>query len=626
MLPGVRPAHPSNRIHVKKTMADSSLATRGLTSQAANDSTPEKAKRPDLKPLLRLKPYILRYRGALIVTFATLFLAAGAMLALPAAIRRMIDHGFSGTSVTVIDSYFLGLLAIGGVLAGASAARFFFVSWLGERVVADLRKDVFSHLAGLSPSFYETAHSSEVMSRLTSDTTLIRGAVITAVSQSLRNAVMLTGAIVMMFLTSVKLSLLVAVAIPAVMIPLILSGRFVKKLSRKAQDELADASVYASENLAAVRVMQAYTTEPQVSAAYGVSVGRAFDAAIARTQFRALLTASAIFFTFACITGVLWLGAQDVLKGNMSGGTLAQFVLYAAFAAGAIGEIAEVLGELQQAAGAAERLMELLSVESAVVTPERPVPFKGTSRGKIVFDKVSFAYPSRPAAQVTQNLSLTVKPGERVAIVGSSGAGKSTIFNLLLRFYDPDSGRVLIDGVDARQASLAEWRGRMALVSQETVVFSGTVAENIRYGSLEATDEQVRRAAEIALAAEFVEKLPLGYETRLGERGVTLSGGQRQRIVIARAVLRDAPILLLDEATSALDAESEGLVQTALDRVMKGRTTLIIAHRLATVQGADRILVMKDGEIVEEGTHERLVKRQGVYARLAELQFNAAAE
>jgi ATP-binding cassette subfamily B protein len=601
------------------------VADRAARRARGDGNANEDAGKRDLRPLLRLKPYVLRHRGVLALTLAALLISSAATLTLPAAVSDLIDNGFSGGDASKINWYFLMLLGVGGALAAASSARFFFVSWLGERVVADVRSDVFRHIARLSPAFYEKTHSSEVMSRLTADTTLIRGAVITAVSQSLRNAVMLTGAIVLMFLTSLKLSLLVAVAIPVIMLPLIASGRFVRRLSRHAQDELADASVYASENLAATRVMQAYTSEGEVSARYEAAVTRAFQAAVNRTRARAFLTATAIFLMFASVTGILWLGAQDVLAGTMTGGKLAQFVIYAAFAAGAVGEMAEVWGELQQAAGAAERLSELLAVKSEVTAPARPKPF-AAKRGEIVFDAVTFAYPSRPAEPVLRNLSFAVKPGERVAIVGPSGAGKTTIFNLLQRFYDPQSGQIRVDGVALPDASLEALRQRMAFVSQDHVIFSGSAADNIRYGAPGASAEQVQRAAKTAIADDFVALLPQGYDTLLGERGVMLSGGQRQRIAIARAVLRDAPILLLDEATSALDAESEAQVQAALERVMRGRTTLIIAHRLATVLRADRILVMDGGRIVEEGPHERLVQRGGAYARLAELQFTTAAE
>ncbi len=598
------------------------MTTRGQERQPAASSVPPHKR---LLPLLALKPYLLGHKSLIFLTFAALVLSSGAMLTLPTAVRDMIDHGFSGGDTAAINRYFLLFVGIGALLAIASAARFYFVSWLGERVVADLRSDVFRHLTRLSPEFYEKTHSSEVMSRLTADTTLIRSAVITAVSQSLRNAVMLTGAIIMMFLTSLKLSLAVAFVIPLIMLPLILSGRFVRRLSRRAQDDLADASVYASENLAAARIMQAYTSEERVSDHYQTAVAKAFHAAVMRNRARALLTAAAIFLLFASITGILWFGAHDVLAGEMTGGTLAQFVLYAAFAAGSVGELAEVWGELQQAAGAAERLIELLAVKPAIENPPSPKPFPARPRGEVVFRDVVFAYPSRPQDRVVNGVSFAVKPGERVAIVGPSGAGKSTIFSLLQRFYDPQSGVILVDGIALPEADLAALRGRMALVSQENVIFSGSVLDNIRYGAWDASEEAVRRAAKAALAHEFIEKLPERYQTRLGERGVMLSGGQRQRIAIARAILRDAPILLLDEATSALDAESETLVQSALERVMRGRTTLIIAHRLATVLGADRILVMDKGLIVEEGTHEALVKRGGLYARLAALQFKTEA-
>jgi len=576
-----------------------------------------------LGALLGLRGFVLRYKAKLALAAVALILSAAATLALPVAVRQMIDYGFSGDNSAFIDTYFLMLLAIAAVMAGASATRFYCVTWLGERAVADLRESVFRHLTSLSLAFYEGTHSAELMSRLTADTTQIKSAVSSSVSQALRNSVMLTGALVMMIATSAKLSALVICAIPLIMLPLMGYGRVVRRLSREAQDELAHASTYAAENLGSPRTMKAFTFEAVVAARYGVAVEQAFHAARRRIGARAGLTATSIFLLFASIIGILWYGAQDVLAGTMTGGRLAQFVLYAAFAAGAIAELAEVWGEVQQAAGAAERLAEIMAVSPDIVSPAQPRPFLPAKRGEIRFDDVSFHYAGRETLPVFTNLSFTVRPGERVAIVGPSGAGKTTIFSLILRFYDVQSGRVVVDGVPVPDADLLALRQRMAYVPQDPAVFAGTVAENIRYGTTQASDQDVRRAAEAALASAFIEALPLGYETPLGERGVTLSGGQRQRLAIARAILRDAPILLLDEATSALDAESESLVQIALNRVMEGRTTLVIAHRLATVLGADRILVLDAGEIVEEGTHAQLMATGGTYSRLAELQFGS---
>ncbi len=581
--------------------------------------------RRSLRPLARLWPYVIRYKAMVGLAFAALVASAAAMLALPLAVRRMIDYGFSGEDPTLIDQYFAMLLAVGGLLAVASATRFYAVNWLGERVVADVRRDVFAHLATLSPSFYEVNHSGEVMSRLTADTTQIKAAAGSSASQALRNTVMLIGSVVMMFVTSVKLSGLIIAVIPIVVLPLIAYGRVVRRLSRTAQDTLADASAFAGENLAAVQTMQAFTYEGGVIARFARAVERSFDAARARMKARAGLTAITIFLVFGGVVGILWYGAQDVLAGTMSAGRLGQFVLYSAFAAGALGELSEVWGEVQQAAGSAERLSELLDENADIAAPAHPKPLPEPPRGEIAFSNVSFAYPTRAGEQALEDVSFEVAPGETVALVGPSGAGKSTVFSLLLRFYDPQKGRVLIDGVPVKDADLQELRSRMALVPQEPALFADTVRENIRYGAPDASDADIEAAAKLAFADKFITALPDGYETHLGERGITLSGGQRQRIAIARAILRDAPILLLDEATSALDAESEREVQQALERVMEGRTTLVIAHRLATVQRADRILVLNEGLIAEQGSHGELRKKRGVYARLADLQFAADA-
>ncbi len=550
-----------------------------------------------------------------------LLASAAATLVVPLAIRRMIDLGFSGIEPDLIDTYFGTLIGVGVVLAVASAARFYCVNWLGERVVADIRSDVFKHLTGLSPAFYEVSHSGEVMSRLTADTTQVKAAASTAISQAIRNTLLLTGGAIMMVVTSPKLSLAVLIAIPFIVLPLVAYGRSVRALSRHAQDTLAHASAYASESLAQVRVLQAFTHEDVTAARFAKAVDRSFDAAKARAKARAGLTAIAIFLVFVSVVGVLWYGAQDVLSGVMTGGTLGQFVLYAVLAAAAVGSLSEVWGEVAQASGAAERLGELLAVQSEIKSPANPKALPEPPRGEIAFRDVTFTYPLRPEADAIDDVSFTVKPGERVALVGPSGAGKTTIFALLLRFYDVTSGRVEIDGVPVNEADLHALRSRFAVVPQETALFADTIAANIAYGAEGASRNAIVEAAKAAYANDFIVELPQGYDTVLGEGGVTISAGQRQRIAIARAVLRNAPILLLDEATSALDANSETLVQRALDKVMDGRTTVVIAHRLSTVVSADRILVFDHGRLVEEGTHQTLLRQGGIYARLAELQF-----
>ncbi|MDX2203770.1 MAG: ABC transporter transmembrane domain-containing protein [Hyphomicrobiaceae bacterium] len=573
-----------------------------------------------LAPLLGLRVYLQRHPAMVATALAALVVSASAMLAVPLAVRRMIDFGFQAGDRT-IDLYFGALIGIGLVLAVSSALRMYSVNWLGERVVADLRSEVFAHIARLGPAFFDRTHSGDVMSRLIADTTQIKSAAGSSLSQALRNTIMLAGALVLMFVTSPTLSLIALAAIPAIVFPLMAYGRLVSRLSRNAQDRLADASAYAADNLASVRAMHAFGQEARVAGRFSGVVEKAFDAARVRLAARGGLTAVAVFLVVGSVVAILWFGAHLVITGSMTGGRLGQFILYAVFAGGAVAELSEVWGELAQAAGAAERLMELRAVAPEIVDPPHPRPLPAPPLGTVSFEDVHFAYPTRRSERSLNGISLDVRAGETVAVVGPSGAGKSTLFNLILRFYDAQAGRVLIDGVPVREAALAELRARIALVPQEIALFDDTVAENIRYGRPEASEADVRRAAEAAQAAAFIEALPEGYATRLGERGLTLSGGQRQRLAIARAILRNAPILLLDEATSALDAESEVAVQHALDKVMANRTTLVIAHRLATVQKADRIIVMDAGRIVAEGRHADLIRQGGLYRRLAELQF-----
>jgi len=574
-----------------------------------------------LRPLLALAPYVARYRGRAALAFISLTVAAITTLVVPIAVRRMIDFGFSPEGIALINSYFSVMIAIVAVLAAASASRYYLVMTIGERIVADLRRDVFAHLVSLSPAFFDSARSGELVSRLTADTTQIKSAVGASVSIALRNMMLFIGATAMMVITSPKLSGFVLLAIPLIVIPLVAFGRWVRRLSRNAQDTLADASAYASELIGAIRTVQAYTSERLATGRFGGDVEQAYEAARNSTRARALLTLIIIFIVFSSVVAILWVGSHDVLTGQITPGRLGQFVLYAAFAATGLGQLSEVWGEVSAASGAAERLFEILRVKSQITAPPRPVALPQPSRGDVGFENVSFAYPTRPDVLAIDNVSLAVKAGEKVAIVGPSGAGKSTLFHLLLRFYDPTRGTISLDGVPVRSADPVDVRARIALVPQDTVVFAASARENIRFGRPDATDAEVERAADLAHATEFLRRLPGGFEAQLGERGVTLSGGQRQRIAIARAILRDAPLLLLDEATSALDAESETLVQTALEELMRHRTTLVIAHRLATVLSCDRIMVMDQGRIVEQGTHAELVAANGLYARLARLQF-----
>ncbi|WP_315835582.1 ABC transporter transmembrane domain-containing protein [Bradyrhizobium prioriisuperbiae] len=593
----------------------------GQATAAVDDAAKKPARGVRLRPLLALWPYVVHYRGQALGALVALIIASLATLAVPIAVRRMIDLGFSPSGVEMINSYFGVMIVVVAVLALASAARYYLVITLGERIVADLRRDVFNHLTSLSPAFFDVSHSGELVSRLTADTTQIKSAVGASVSIALRNLVLFLGASTMMVVTSPRLSGFVLAVIPLIVLPLVAFGRRVQKLSRGAQDTLAQASSYASELIGAIRTLQAFTNERLAATRFGTEVGHAFEAARASTRARAVLTAIVIFLIFSSVVAILWIGSHDVLLGQISAGRLGQFILYAAFAAGALGELSQVWGEISAASGASERLFEIMRVTPAIAAPASPRALPQPARGDIAFDAVRFAYPTRPEHKVIDGVSFSIRAGEKVAVVGPSGAGKSTLFHLLLRFYDAAGGVISFDGVPIRDVTPQDLRARMALVPQDTVVFSGTARDNIRFGRPDATDAEVERAAEQAHATEFLRRLPKGFETELGERGVTLSGGQRQRIAIARAILRDAPLLLLDEATSSLDAESETLVQTALEDLMRHRTTLVIAHRLATVLSCDRILVMDNGCIVEQGTHSSLVAANGLYAKLARLQF-----
>jgi ATP-binding cassette subfamily B protein len=570
--------------------------------------------------LAALWPFLKPYRALLAAALCALVLTAMVSLTLPLAVRRVVD-GFETSAAQLLDQYFLAALAIAGLLALGTGLRYYLVTRLGERVVADIRKAVFDRVIGMSPAFYERIMTGEVLSRITTDTTLILSVIGSSVSIALRNMLIFGGGLVMLLLTSPKLTGLVLLIVPLVIVPIVVLGRRLRRLSRENQDWIANSSGSASEALSSVQTVQAYTAEPAARASFAEVTEHSYRSAKKRIATRAAMTVIVIALIFSGVVGVLWIGARDVRADLMTVGELVQFVIYAVLVAGAVGALSEIWGELQRAAGATERLVELLGAEDSVTDPGDPRPLPQPCRGAIAFEDVTFHYPSRPDVAALRAVSLAVAPGETVALVGPSGAGKSTVIQLLQRFYDPRAGEITIDGVPLPAMRRADFRQAIALVPQDPVIFADTARENIRFGRPGASDAEVEAAARAAAAHDFLVRLPEGYDTQVGERGVMLSGGQKQRIAIARAILRDAPILLLDEATSALDAESERAVQAAVEQLSQDRTTLIVAHRLATVKKADRILVFEDGRIVAEGTHDELVRQEGLYARLARLQF-----
>ena len=597
-------------------MSDSVHPAEKLEEQARR-----RQKSKNVRPLRALMPFILQYPWRVIGAFVSLVLAAASTLTLPVAVRYVIDNGFSGTDAAAVDIYFKAMMAVAVVIGIASASRFYFVSWLGERVTSDLRLAVYTHITKLSPSFFEVTKTGEVLSRLTADTTLIKTVVGSSASIALRNIFMFIGAAIMLSITSLSLSSLAVLILPMIIVPMILFGRMVRQLSRASQDRIADTSAMASETIQSIQVVQAFTHEEEDRRKFSEIVENSFATAKMRVMARSLLTALAFTLVFAGVVGILWLGAQKVVTGDMTSGTLGQFIIYAILCSTAIAALSEVWGDIQLAAGATERLVEILEVEPQIKAPQNPVHMPERINGHVDFKDVTFHYPTRPKIAALDSFSFSVSPGETVALVGPSGAGKSTVFQLLMRFYDPSAGFVGLDEVNLQQADPLDIRQQISIVPQETVIFADTVYQNILFGRPSASANEVYAAADKSLADDFVRQLPEGYDTKLGERGVTLSGGQRQRIAIARAILRNAPLLLLDEATSALDAESEKVVQTALGRLMEGCTTLVIAHRLATVLKADRIIVMDSGKVIATGTHAQLLEQEGLYQRLANLQF-----
>ncbi|EAR51510.1 ABC efflux transporter, fused ATPase and inner membrane subunits [Oceanicola granulosus HTCC2516] len=591
-----------------------------MADDQPRDRTSERAPSRRLGVLRELWPFVAPYKLMLAGALGALVLTAMVSLVLPLAVRRVVDN-FNSANADIVDQYFAAAIAIAALLAVGTALRYYLVTRLGERVVADIRKAVFDRMIGMSPAFYERVMTGEIISRITTDTTLILSVIGSSVSVALRNVLILFGGILLMLATSVKMALMVLWPIPVIVLPIILLGRRVRALSKENQDWIATSSADASERLLSAQTVQAFTNERASRGRFGEVTERSFVAARRRIGTRALLTAIVIFIVFSAVVGFLWMGAHDVRQGELTAGELIQFMIYAVMVAGAVGALTEIWSELQRAAGATQRLAELLEAEDSVPDPAAPAEVPAQIAGRIDFEAVSFAYPARPGIAALDGVSLAVAPGETVALVGPSGAGKTTIIQLLLRFYDPQAGAVKIDGIDLRDVRKADFRRHVALVPQDPVIFADSARENIRFGRPDATDAEIEAAARAAAAHDFLSRLPEGYDSQLGERGVMLSGGQKQRVAIARAILRDAPILLLDEATSALDAESERAVQAAVDELAESRTTIVVAHRLATVKKADRILVFDEGRIVAQGTHDELVAGGGLYARLARLQF-----